>query len=283
MKPDLQRRIQRYGWDKAAPHYETGWQEQLWPAQESLLAEADPKPAETILDISCGTGLVTLPVAEIVRPNGSVTGVDISEGMIEKARQERNKKNIENVYFQQMDAEALELPDNTFDLVICSLGLMYYPYPEKALSEMFRVLKPGGRAVALVWGAREACGWAEIFPITDRRVQSDVCPLFFQLGTGNVLGNALETAGFAQVSSKRFTAKLHFRNDEQACVAAFLGGAVALAYQKFDEQTKAEVCREYLNSIKPYRNGRSYDVPGEFVIAKGMKRKKGKNDKHEPN
>ena len=170
-----------------------------------------------------------------------------------------------------MDAEDLDFPDNTFDLVICSLGLMYYPNPEIALSEMFRVLKSGGRAVALVWGARENCGWAEIFPITDRRVKSEVCPLFFQLGTGDMLSKSFEVAGFQEITSNRFSYNLHFHNDEQACTAAFLGGAVALAYQKFDEQTKKEVQHEYLDSIEPFRNGKGYDVPGEFVIAKGIK------------
>ncbi|MCW9706124.1 class I SAM-dependent methyltransferase [Fodinibius salsisoli] len=271
MKPDLQRRIQRYGWDRAAPHYETGWQDQLWPAQESLLAEADPQPGESVLDISCGTGLVTIPLAEIVHPGGSVTGIDLSEGMIEKARSRAEYKGIGNVHFKHMDAEMLEQADNSFDVVICSLGLMYYPNPEKALSEMFRVLKPGGRAAALVWGARKECGWAEIFPITDQRVESEVCPLFFQLGTGEVLHQSFEKVGFKHIEDHRFSYKLHFRDDKQACTAAFLGGAVALAYQKFDEQTKEEVCQEYLDSITQYRNGQSYDIPGEFVITKGFK------------
>jgi ubiquinone/menaquinone biosynthesis C-methylase UbiE len=271
MKPNLQRRVQRYGWDKAAPYYETGWQEQLWPAQESLLAEVDLQPGETVLDISCGTGLVTFPAAEVVQPGGSVTGADLSEGMIKKSKSEQKQKEIDNVFFQRMDAEVLDFTDNTFDAIICSLGLMYFPHPEKAVSEMYRVLKPGGRAVALVWGERSQCGWAEIFPITDRRVKSDVCPLFFQLGTGDALLNAFETAGFAEVSSKRFTSKLHFRNDEQACTAAFLGGAVALAYQKFDENTKQEAHDEYLESIQQFSRGKGYDIPGEFVIAKGIK------------
>lgn len=275
MKPSLQRRIQRYGWDRAAPHYATGWQEQLWPAQESLLAEADPQPGEQILDISCGTGLVTMPVAEIVHPGGSVTGVDLSEGMIEKARTEKEQKGVDNVSFRRMDAEDLDLSQNSFDVVICSLGLMYLPHPEKALKEMFRVLKPGGRAAALVWGERRHCGWAEIFAIVDRRVQSDVCPLFFRMGTGNTLSKAFNEAGFEEPKSKRFSYELHFRNDEQACVAAFLGGAVALAYQKFDNQIREEVCQEYLDSIRQYRNEISYRVPGEFVITKGVKAEAG--------
>lgn len=224
MNPDLQRRIQRYGWDRAAPHYETGWQEQLWPAQESLLSEIEPQSGETVLDISCGTGLVTIPVAQIVQPGGLVTGIDLSEGMIEEAKSRAAEHGIDNVTYLRMDAEVIDFPDNTFDLVICSLGLMYFPNPDKALEEIYRVLNPGGRAAALVWGARKECGWAEIFPITDRRVQSEVCPLFFQLGTGTSLSKAFEEAGFEKLKSKRFSYDLYFRNDEQACTAAFQGG-----------------------------------------------------------
>jgi ubiquinone/menaquinone biosynthesis C-methylase UbiE len=173
-----------------------------------------------------------------------------------------------------MDAEALDLPNNAFDVVICSLGLMYFPNPGKALKEMYRVLKPGGRAVALVWGERRLCGWAEIFPIVDRRVESDVSPLFFQLGTGDKLSKSFDQAGFVNIRSKRFSNKLYFKDDEQAYVAAFLGGAVALAYQKFDENVREEVHKEYLESIQQFSNGKGYDIPGEFVITKGIKPEK---------
>ena len=271
MKPDLQRRIQRYGWDKAAPYYETGWQEQLWSAQESLLVEVNPTSGERLLDVSCGTGLVTIPIAAIIHPSGSVIGIDLSEGMIREAESRIEHKDLDNIQFKHMDAEELKFSENLFDAVICSLGLMYYPNPQKALREMYRVLKPGGRMAALVWGAREECGWAEIFPIVDRRVQTDVCPLFFQMGTGNTLSDAFKSTGFTNILSKRFTSTLYFRSDEEACVAAFLGGAVALAYQKFDDRTKQEVHQEYLASIDKYREDRSYNVPGEFVIVNGIK------------
>lgn len=271
MNPNLQRRIQRYGWDKAAHYYEDGWQDQLWPVQESLLAEADPQPGENILDVSCGTGLVTIPMAKLVSPRGNVTGVDISDLMIEKAGTEQKRQLIENITFKRLDAEALDFDNNTFDIAICSLGMMYFSDPQKALNEMLRVLKPGGRAVALVWGARKNCGWAEIFPIVDKRVKSEVCPLFFQLGTGNGLQLAFEKAGFERLKSQRLSMNLHFTDDEQACLAAFLGGAVALAYQKFDETKRREADKEYLRSITPYRNDTGYDIPGEFVIVKGTK------------
>lgn len=70
---------------------------------------------------------------------------------------------------------------------------------------------------------------------------------------------------------QRFEMSLHFDSDEQAITAAFQGGAVALAYRKFDEQTKEEAYREYLESIARYRNKTGYEIPGEFVVASGRK------------
>lgn len=98
-----------------------------------------------------------------------------------------------------------------------------------------------------------------------------MCPLFFQLGTGETLRKAFEKAGFTDIGSERFDMTLHFDSDEQAVIAAFLGGAVALAYRKFDEPTKEEVHEEYLESIVPYHNETGYDIPGEFVIVTGRK------------
>lgn len=271
MRPELQRRVQRYGWDYSSPHYEKGWQHQLWPAQQRLLKAVDVQPGEKVLDISCGTGLVTFPIAEGVGPEGSVTGIDLSEGMIEKATEEAESMELSNVTFEHMDAEELILSDASFDVAVNSLGLMYYPNPEKAIQEMYRVVKPGGRAAALVWGQRNACGWAEIFPIVDQRVESDVCPLFFQLGTGKNLQTEFQNVGFQNVGLDRFDANLPYQTDEEAIVGAFLGGAVALAYRKFDEQTKEEVHAEYIKSIQPYKNESGYEIPGEFVIVTGQK------------
>lgn len=191
--------------------------------------------------------------------------------MIDKATSLADKDSVSNVSFQHMDAEELDLPDDSFDVAVNSLGLMYYPDPDKAIQEMYRVIQPGGRAAALVWGQRKKCGWTDIFPIVDRRVESDVCPLFFQLGTGETLKKTFKNAGFTDIDSERFDMKLHFDSDEHAVIAAFLGGAVALAYRKFDEQTKKKAHAEYLESISPYRNETGYDIPGEFVIVSGKK------------
>ena len=142
------------------------------------------------------------------------------------------------------------LPAGHFDAVLCGLGLMYMPDPEAALAAMVRRLRPGGRLVASVWGERRACGWAKIFPIVDERVRSEVCPMFFRLGSGETLARALQGAGLDDVQAQRLTTQIVHADAQVACDAAFLGGPVALAYSRFDARTRDAVRSEYLAVIK---------------------------------
>lgn len=271
MEPLLQRRVQRYGWDKAAAYYENYWHRQLKPAQDLLTKMAALQSGEKVIDIACGTGLISFRAVEKVGANGYILGTDISDKMVERATALANEKNISNIKFERMDAEELTLADAGFDVALCALGLMYVTDALKALKEMNRVLKPGGRAVAAVWGQRDYCGWAEIFEIVDKRVSSEVCPMFFNLGNKNVLQLNFEAAGFSDIVTERLSASLHYDTDEEACGAAFEGGPVALAYHKFPENIKDEARQEYIASIMQYKNETGYDVPGEFVLATGKK------------
>lgn len=270
MDAKLQRRIQRYGWDKAAEAYERFWQDQLAPAHDRLLRLAAIQPGERVLDVACGTGLVTFRAAEQAGPSGAILATDISERMVARLLEDASARGLSTLTAARMDAEALEVPDASYDVALCALGLMYLPDPVAGLQAMMRSLRPGGRAVAAVWGTRANCGWAEIFPIVDSRVQSDVCPMFFQLGTGDRLAMAFEQAGFTSVVGERISTVLHYENWEDACGAAFEGGPVALAYSRFDASTRMAAHAEYLESIAGWRSGEAYDIPGEFVIVKGI-------------
>jgi len=270
MEPRLQRRVQRYGWNKAAAHYESFWSEQLRPAQDLMLSLAALQPGERVLDIACGTGLVTFRAADAVGPSGHVAASDISEDMVAAVAATAATRGIAGD-FRRMDAETLEFSDASFDAVVCGLGLMYVAEPPNALREMRRVLRPGGRAAAAVWGARKNCGWAEIFPIVERRTASDVCPMFFALGTGGTMAQSFRDAGFTDVREERISVPIVFPTAEAAIGAAFVGGPVALAYSRFDDPTREGAHAEYLESIDPYRRGDSYHVPGEFVAVVGWR------------
>jgi ubiquinone/menaquinone biosynthesis C-methylase UbiE len=267
MDPRLQRRVQRYGWDRAVAAYEEGWRAQLEPAHSLMLDMAALQPGERVLDVACGTGLVSFRVAEAVGARGAVVGTDISGEMVEAARRSAAERDVDNASFERSDAEALPFADATFDAAVCGLGLMYVSDPVKALCEMRRLLRPGGRAAAAVWGARRNCGWAEIFPITDAHVASEVCPMFFHLGTKDMLARTFEAAGFTDIRSQRLVTTLHYATPDDALGAVFRGGPVALAYSRFDDATRRAVHAEYLDSIAAFRAGGGYQVPGEFVVA----------------
>lgn len=271
MDPRLQKRVQRYGWDRASAHYDNSWAAQLEPAQTRMLERAELRSGEAVLDTACGTGLVSFRVAELVGPRGRVVGTDIAEEMVKACGERAARDGLDHVRFERMDAEALALDDATFDAGLCGLGLMYCPSPVVALKEMRRVLKPGGRAAVAVWGARDRCGWAEIFPIVDSRVNTEVCPLFFQLGTGDALQYTMEAAELVDLTIDRLSTTLYYETAEAAYRAVFEAGPVAMAYSRFDDDTRSEAHTEYLESIEPFRKDRGYEIPGEFVIGRGTR------------
>ena len=270
MDERLQRRVQRYGWDLAADAYERSWLAPLAQAQSALLAAASPAPGEHVLDVACGTGLVTFEAARAVHPDGRVTGIDLSGRMIDVARQRAAHLALMNCNFARMDAEALALSDASFDLALCALGLMYVPDPDRALREMRRVLRPGGRIAIAVWGERSRCGWSVVFPIVDVEVASEVCPLFFRLGQKAALLQACAAAGFERIEQRRIDAPIVHADADAACDAAFVGGPVALAWSRFSADVRARVRSRYLDAIEPWRVAGGYRIPGEFVVVSGV-------------
>ena len=233
-------------------------------------ARATPPAAQrhprTVLDVACGTGQISLPAAAAVGAEGSVLGVDLSERMVEAARKLAQRERVRNLEFARMDAATLALPDARFDVVLCSLGLMYLPDPAAGVREMHRVLRPGGRLVLSVWGERKRCGWAGLFEIVDAEVASEVCPLFFGLGGPGTLARLCREAGFEQITEQRRADTLVYADGDQACRAAFVGGPVALAWSRFSPEVQARVCARYLAGLASWRVGLGYRVPVEFVV-----------------
>jgi ubiquinone/menaquinone biosynthesis C-methylase UbiE len=116
------------------------------PVSADLLKAASLQPGERILDVACGTGLIARLAAEQVGPTGSVTAIDISPDMIDVAKATPSPA-APAIDWQVGDATALSLPDGSYDVVLCQMGLMFIEDRATAVSEMRRVLAPGGRLV----------------------------------------------------------------------------------------------------------------------------------------
>ena len=116
------------------------------PVAADLLRAADLRPGERVLDVACGTGLIARLAAERVGPTGTVVGVDVAPGMLEVARSVTVPSGPA-IEWREGDAASLPVPDASFDIVCCQMGLMLVPDKAAALSEMRRALVPGGRLV----------------------------------------------------------------------------------------------------------------------------------------
>ena len=269
MEAKLQLRVQRYGWDAASELYEEGWRGPLAPAQRTLLRVAAIKPGERVIEAACGSGLVTRALAEAVGPAGYVLATDLSQGMVDLTA--RHSAGCGWVETARRSADDLG-EEGGFDAAVCALGLMYVPDPGKAAASMARAVKPGGRVVATVWGERRNCGWAEIFPIVDARVVSEVCPLFFASGAPGSLKRDFERAGLRDIEEHRQSEVLEFADERALLSAMLLGGPVALAVKRFTPTVMAEVEQEFLASVKDHRAADgSYRIPGEFVTVVGRR------------
>ena len=121
------------------------------PLARRLLEAAEVGPGHNVLDVGTGTGVVAFPAAARVGPEGTVLGIDISEEMLATARG-RAGRMLEpgNVTFRIMDAQALALPDASFDAAVSLFAVHHLPDPLAALREMHRVVRPGGRLAVAV-------------------------------------------------------------------------------------------------------------------------------------
>jgi ubiquinone/menaquinone biosynthesis C-methylase UbiE len=120
----------------------------------ALVERAELSRGDRVLDVGCGTGASLLPASRRVGPVGWVVGIDLAPGMVDESRAAIEKAAIVNAEATLADAEELPFADGSFDAVLCGFALFFFPHPERALDEAYRVLRPGGR-IALSTFTRE--------------------------------------------------------------------------------------------------------------------------------
>jgi ubiquinone/menaquinone biosynthesis C-methylase UbiE len=118
---------------------------------ERLVEWAQLAAGDNVLDVATGRGASAFPAAERVGLQGRVVGTDISPEMLRETTKDVQSGHWQNIELQQVDAERLQHADGTFDCVLCGFALWFFPHPDRALQQFYRVLKPGGRLALTTW------------------------------------------------------------------------------------------------------------------------------------
>lgn len=225
LDPKAYKAAQRAGWDDAAP----GWQEhhgvteRVWGFVNQRLVElADVKAGDRVLDLASGIGEPALTVARRIGPTGHVVATDLAPAMLAIAAERASQMGLTNVEFHEMDAEAIDLPERSFDAVVCRFGLMFLPDLLKGLKGIYKVLVPGGRLAAATARAPEPNLMAEwVFgPVVKTLGLTPPpapagAPGIFALGDPALIERQLREAGFTGIRAQVFTYVYDFDSGEE--------------------------------------------------------------------
>jgi len=224
------------------------------PLAEDLVRRAALRMGDRVLDVACGTGVVARLASEEIGANGTVVGLDVNPAMIDVARSTTpSDKSIE---WHEANAENMPLPDASFDVVLCQMGLQFMPDKHAALREMGRVLVPGGRLVLNLPGPTP-----QIFAIMAkafaRHVGTEAAGFVsqvFSIHDTAEIRNLLSGAGFRDISVQANTKSLHLPAPEeflwQYVYSTPLVGVVAKADNDIRDMLERHIVREWKDFVK---------------------------------
>jgi ubiquinone/menaquinone biosynthesis C-methylase UbiE len=266
--PEAIRAFEHAGWQQVAAEYDATFAQATAPFAEALLDAAGVAAGLRVLDLCCGTGVVTAAAA--ARDAGPV-GLDFSAAMLAEARQTRPQ-----LQFDQADAEALPYADENFAAVVANFGTHHLPSPQKAVAEAFRVLSPGGRIALTTWAApTENIAWRLLFDAIRDHGDPNAAktpPSGDNLGTVETVLRLLREAGFANVRAEPIRREWHVA-DPRDLLAALARGTVRTAALIAAQPAAARPAIEaaMARAAAPYRTADGFAVPIVAILARGTK------------
>ena len=254
----------------AAGRYENAMSQVTGHFVPFLLRAARIGVGQRVLDIATGTGLAAQAALDVVGQDGHVTAADASASMVEQARHRLG--NAGNVEVCLADGQSMQFPDASFDAVICSLGLMFFPDPERGLAEFYRVLRPGGHVAVSVLTVpdRSYNGRINVVAAQYKPELRNAVERTFRLGNSSKLHGMFATAGFdaveATLEHHDFVLRSFSDYYEPFEAGGTSTGEILRQLPEVMRQAVRDKVRQSLND-----NGGPVTVPVEFLIARASK------------
>lgn len=218
------------------------------PWADEVADAAGVSAGQHVLDVACGTGVLTRTVHQRVQPGGTVIGVDINDGMLAVARQK-----APDIDFRRGDVENLPFDDAQFDVVVCQFGLMFFADRAKAIQEIMRVLRPSGSAAIAVWDSVENVeGYAPLADLMDRlygQETGDAMRSPFVLGDRELIRKLFADAGAHNIDVTRQVGTMRFPSLRAWLTTEIRGWILA---DRLDDAQFEQLVSEVEPIIAPY-------------------------------
>lgn len=243
------------------------------PVREWMVRELDPRPGQTVLELAAGAGDTGFEVARRIGPEGRLITSDFAPAMLDAARRRGAELEVENVDYRVVDAESIDLGDDSVDAVICRYGYMLMADPPAALAETRRVLRPGGRLALAVWGRPErnpffaALGMAMAqrghIPPPDPDA-----PGLFSMASPERTASLLRSAGFDDVRTEEVPVRFSVGDvDDYLAFVADTAGPIAMALRRVPADEREGIKSQLEQAFAPFKTDRGHELPGVTLTA----------------
>jgi ubiquinone/menaquinone biosynthesis C-methylase UbiE len=262
-------------WDAVAP----GWhvrREEIWqnsrPVSEWMIRKLDPQPGDTMLELAAGVADTGIIVARMVGETGRVIITDFAPEMVAAARRRAEEVGVQNVAFQVLDAERMDLETDSVDGVLCRWGYMLMTDPAAAFAETRRVLRSGGRLAFSVFAAPER-NPSELLVVRVLVTQGHIPPPDheeprFAMADPGHIRELVVGAGFAEPEIEEVSFRWAFaERDDYWRFLTEVAGGISSVLRTLSPEVQAQVREQVHEAAEPFRSGEGYDFPAVCLNA----------------
>ncbi|MBA0884009.1 class I SAM-dependent methyltransferase [Flavobacterium undicola] len=273
------REQQKDSWNKFSPDWkkwDTLIMEFLQPIGDEMIKLINPKENETVLDVATGTGQPGISIAAKIG-NGKIIFTDLAAGMLEIAEENARKAGIPNFETQVCDVSELPFADNSFDIISCRLGFMFFPDMQMAAKELTRVLKPGGRITTSVWSGPEKNFWVTAIGGTINKnmeiaAPAEGAPGMFRCAKPGFIASIFKEAGLKNISETEVLGTLNCGTDETYwSMMTEIAAPFVAALSKADDAMRAKIKKEVSELINERFPDGNVSIPSSAIVIYGEK------------